>query len=80
VTVDYRRLFNLDSVKQPEFRAAHPSPHVILDDFFEPPVLKLIEASFPSPDSKVWKEPSNTHTRFKRVLRGRKGNEGVESS
>lgn len=78
--VDYRRLFNLASVKQPEFRAAHPFPHVILDDFLEQPVLKLIEAAFPSPDSTVWKEPSNTHTQFKRVLRGGKGTEGVESS
>jgi len=70
VIIDYSRLFNLASIKRPEFLAAHPFPHVILDDFLEQPVLKLIEAAFPSPDSKVWKEPSNTHTQFKRVLRG----------
>ena len=75
--LDYSRLFKLASARHAEFLAAHPFPHVILD--FEQPVLKLIEASFPSPDSKVWKEPSNAHTQSKRVLRGGKGTEGVES-
>lgn len=68
--LNYERLFGLASSKQSEFLTADPFPHVILDDFFEQPVLELIEASFPSLDNRVWKEPSNDHTQAKRVLRG----------
>ena len=67
--VDYQRLYRTADVQSRTFLEASPFPHVVIDDFFASDVFEMICSSFPSPDDEVWKEPSNTHTQGKRVLK-----------
>lgn len=67
--VDYQRLYRIADVQRRTFLEASPFPHVVIDDFFSSDVFEMIRCSFPSPDDEVWKEPTNTHTQGKRVLK-----------
>jgi len=67
--VDYRRLYDLAVLKKDTFMQGTPFPHVVIDDFFESSIFDTIRNAFPLPDSTIWKEPTNKHTRHKRVFK-----------
>ena len=53
------RLRELGPAAADRFRAAHPFPHIVFDNLFDPELLHRVIAEFPAPDSIEWKKFKN---------------------
>lgn len=43
------------AAESPQYAAADPFPHAVIDDFFPPAVLEAVLDEFPAPDAIAWK-------------------------
>lgn len=46
-----------------QYLTAQPFPHIVIDDFFPPPIVDEVLADFPAPDSIEWQQFANARER-----------------
>jgi len=69
LNIDYDEMFSRSESQADQFLAAKPFPHIAIDNFFDAESYAFIRDTFPSPDSEIWKKPSNEHTKNKMVTK-----------
>ena len=60
--MDYERLWAMGDARHEEYRAGHPFPFVIIDDFLPQDALRVACSGFPDNGSQKWKSIHNAHT------------------
>jgi Rps23 Pro-64 3,4-dihydroxylase Tpa1-like proline 4-hydroxylase len=67
--IDYEALYNLADNLKDEYQKNPPYPNCFIDNFFPSKTYANICATFPDPNSEIWKTPTNQHTIKKSVTK-----------
>ena len=67
--IDYPNLYKLAESNQKKYLEEEPFPNIHIHDFFSEPTFRRILSVFPSPNSNIWKSPTNVHTVGKSVTK-----------
>ena len=67
--LNFKRLEGFADKNRHTYQNAKPFSNIVIDNFFDEEVFDYVYNCFPRADNKLWKTPTNKHTREKSVVK-----------